>query len=92
MLFNGNIRGTLLGLYLLTWSSIANAAENESQAALDDQPNLEILEFLGQFETDQGSWIAPGELMLEEFEILLRAASNEESEPTTDAADSGTNN
>ncbi|MFT4862469.1 MAG: hypothetical protein ACI95C_001690 [Pseudohongiellaceae bacterium] len=92
MLFNVDIRGALLGVYLLTWSLIASAAENEAQTALDGQPNLEILEFLGQFETDQGNWIAPGELMQEEFKTLLSAAINAESEPATNAADSGTNN
>lgn len=40
------------------------------------QPDLEFLEFLGQFETDDGQWIDPGSLLADEFEDLLDAAEN----------------
>lgn len=37
-------------------------------------PSLEFLEFLGQWETDDGEWIAPEELANEDFGQLLEAA------------------
>ena len=92
MLFDANQRSALLGLYLLTWSLPASAAEDENENPSSDLPNLELLEFLGQFETDQGNWIAPSELMMDEFENLLDAAINEESEPAVDGTDTGNNN
>lgn len=56
---------------------LINAADNatvpDTEAA---QPDLEFLEFLGQFETDDGQWIDPGSLLAEEFEDLLNVAEN----------------
>jgi len=46
--------------------------DNETNTSTE--ANLPDLEFLGQFETDNGEWVAPGILMAEEFEILLEAA------------------
>lgn len=37
-------------------------------------PSIEFLEFLGQWETEDGEWIAPEELANEEFAQLLEAA------------------
>ena len=49
--------------------------DNETNTSTEaNLPDLEFLEFLGQFETDNGEWVAPGILMAEEFEILLEAA------------------
>lgn len=53
------------------------AAENEPASETEESlPDLEFLEFLGQFETDSGQWIDPGSLMAEEFEGLLNAVEN----------------
>ena len=41
-------------------------------------PDLEFLEFLGQFESDEGEWIDPGSLLADEFSDLLNAAMIQE--------------
>jgi len=62
---------------------LAAGAENEATAAIETAlPDLEFLEFLGQFETDNGEWVDPGSLLTEDFADLLRVA--EEITPTTD--------
>tara|TARA_B110000444_G_C18612330_1_gene488234 strand:- start:175 stop:417 length:243 start_codon:yes stop_codon:yes gene_type:complete len=48
------------------------AAENEQS---EDAPDLEFLEFLGQFETDAGEWIDPDSLITKEFTELLEAST-----------------
>lgn len=55
--------------------------ENEPEVQL---PDLEMLEFLGQFATDEGNWVDLDSLLSEEFEELLDAAI--ESEPSVDNA------
>ena len=68
------------------------AAENEQS---EDAPDLEFLEFLGQFETDAGEWIDPDSLLTEEFTELLDASteansddnSSDDSANTNDATD-----
>lgn len=51
------------------------AAENELEEA---GPDLEFLEFLGQFETDTGEWIEPNSLLGEGiFELLDLPATRE---------------
>ena len=56
---------------------IAHGAENEVVPETESsQPDLEFLEFLGQFETDDGLWIDPGSLLAEEFDDLLNVAEN----------------
>lgn len=52
--------------------SNTHAAENEQDPA---EPDLEFLEFLGQFETDSGEWIDPDSLLAEEFTDLLDATT-----------------
>lgn len=86
------IAATLKKILALTISSIipiAFAAENEAKETGEIVlPDLELLEFLGQFETDNGEWIDPGSLLTEDFEDFLRVA--EDSNPTTDT-NNGTN-
>lgn len=63
--------------YLPAAEAAEEAAHAEIQAITDEvMPDLEFLEFLGQFETDNGEWIGPGNLMAEEFDELLAAAKN----------------
>jgi hypothetical protein len=59
----------LLAVLVLS-SNQANAAEN-SQMNQQQQPNLELLEFLGSFATDEGEWIDPNSLLEEEFSSLI---------------------
>ena len=66
--------------------SSAVAAQNEQNEAT---PDLEFLEFLGQFETDAGEWIDPDSLLTEEFTELLEAsteADSDDNSPNTDDA------
>jgi hypothetical protein len=39
------------------------------------EPDLELLEFLGSFETDDGEWIAPDSLLDSNFQQLLNMAA-----------------
>lgn len=65
----------LFAICLLGLISTAQAVENETNTETESSlPDLEFLEFLGQFETDNGEWINPASLMTEDFEILLEAA------------------
>ena len=59
------------------------AAENEEN---ESAPDLEFLEFLGQFETEAGEWIDPQSLLAEEFTELLEATSNDNSSTNDDAS------
>ena len=68
--------------------SSAYAAEDEPGEVT---PDLEFLEFLGQFETDSGEWMDPNSLLTEEFTELLDASaatdSANDSADTIDATD-----
>ena len=48
------------------------AAENEQALQL---PDLELLEFLGSFQTDNGEWVEPESLLTVEFAELLNLAA-----------------
>ncbi len=64
------------------------AAENEQS---EDAPDLEFLEFLGQFETDAGEWIDPDSLSTEEFTELLDASTAADSADNSSNTDDVTN-
>jgi hypothetical protein len=49
----------------------ANTAQAVEQEVL---PDVEFLEFLGKWETDEGEWISPGILLEEQFGQILDAA------------------
>ncbi len=55
-----------------------NSEQNEEQQAEFDIPDLEFIEFLGQFETDAGEWIAPGNLLMNEFDDFLEVVANQQ--------------
>ncbi|MEX0962634.1 MAG: hypothetical protein WDZ52_01145 [Pseudohongiellaceae bacterium] len=65
------------------------AAENEQEEAA---PDLEFLEFLGQFETDAGEWIDPESLQAEEFIGLLDASTNGNADDDSTNTDDATSN
>lgn len=46
-----------------------------AQDAEIGEPDLELLEFLGSFETDDGEWIAPDSLLDSNFQQLLNMAA-----------------
>lgn len=61
-----------LGLCMLCTACVSRAAEEESVEI--ELPDLEMLEFLGQFATDDGDWVEPDSLLSDEFGQLLDAA------------------
>lgn len=67
---------SLIIFVLLTSPPAGSAAENPQSSDTFDAPSLELLEFLGSFETDAGEWISPGELMQPNFEQLLESVEN----------------
>ncbi len=69
--------------------SNASAAENEQTETV---PDLEFLEFLGQFETDAGEWIDPDSLLSGELTELLDISSNIDSDSDSANTDDATSN
>lgn len=70
---------------------IASSALGADQDGGDEQadvPPLELLEFLGQWETDDGEWIDPQELEDPELVNLLEAALATETAPVETNDDS----
>ena len=64
-----------IGLWLLAMLGPAYSAEQELVGSGNaEMPDLEFLEFLGSFETDEGEWIDPASLLAEEFSTLFDAA------------------
>ena len=82
-----SLRRSLTFLFLATQLSNAKAAEEETNDQTGSlSPDIELLEFLGSFETDNGEWVEPGSLLTEEFVDLLNLAAR------MDAISSGSNN
>lgn len=79
---HGNVRQHYVVKIALIWllggvAVSAHSAENDdTDNGAPEAPNLELLEFLGQFETDEGQWIDPDSLLTDEFAALLQAAIN----------------
>ena len=66
----------LLLLALAFNSQAASAAENDSSAdAVPLIPDLELLEFLGSFQTEDGEYINPETMLGDEFLDLLDLAA-----------------
>lgn len=81
-------------LLLLTVSHGLRASEETDPQAQEGQlPSLELLEFLGSFETDEGDWINPIDLVEIEFGLLLETAleDSDENESGNLNAKSGSN-
>ena len=76
-----------IGSYMPAAFGAENAAVSENDNSL---PDLEFLEFLGQFETDEGQWIDPDSLLTDEFENLLDVTEN--SNPATDTGNTDASN
>lgn len=73
---------TVLLLCILSFWATIEAAEDE--VTVEDEteaaqiPNIQLLEFLGQFETETGQWMDPESLISDEFELFLEAAEQSE--------------
>ncbi len=70
---------------LLFGMAPAHTAENTSSSE-QVQPNLELLEFLGSFATDEGEWLDPNSLLEDEFSSLLGSIA-EQTAPTVQQPD-----
>ena len=73
---------------------MAGALSNTYAAEIEqseDAPDLEFLEFLGQFETDAGEWIDPDSLLTEEFTELLETSTEANSSNDSSNTDTVTN-
>ena len=68
----GRIRPNLCWLVLLGQIACVQAAEEEQEL---QSPDMELLEFLGSFQTDNGEWIEPESLLTGEFAELLNIAA-----------------
>lgn len=79
----------LCWLFLLGQMAFAQAAENDGEL---QGPDIELLEFLGSFQTDNGEWIEPESLLTGEFaELLNMAASMDAATQNEDANDQDDN-
>ena len=61
---------------------ISNQSDAENPQE-QEAPDLEFLEFLGQFETEAGEWIGPESLLSEGFQELLEASSSADNNSNT---------
>ncbi len=82
----------MLALSLL--ASGARAADGKKDVEPEEQqrnlPNLELLEFLGSFETDSGEWISPTELIQNEFELLLKDVESQKGKQSVSSGENDT--
>lgn len=58
--------------------SAEDEENNAPEQAEPEIPDLEFIEFLGQFESDAGEWIAPGNLLMDEFDNFLEVIGNQQ--------------
>ncbi|MDO9319915.1 MAG: hypothetical protein Q7V56_17205 [Gammaproteobacteria bacterium] len=77
-----------LALTLLMASSAWGGDQDGSDEQTEAPPPLELLEFLGQWETDDGEWIDPQELEDPALVNLLEAALAPETAPVETNDDS----
>ena len=69
-------RKSITMLFLAAQIGDIKAAEDEpASQAQNAAPDIELLEFLGSFQTDNGEWVEPASLLTEEFTELLNLAA-----------------
>lgn len=83
---NNQRRWTALTFLGLAFSSYGAEQTNESENALMS-PDIELLEFLGSFQTDAGEFIAPESMLGTEFPELLDLATQLDSTVSSDAVE-----
>ncbi len=89
---------TLFTLVLLGNMQIDNHTVYAAEETSDSQeapllPDIELLEFLGSFQTDNGEWIEPESLLSDEFEDLFELADRMDqiSNAGTNGSNTGSN-
>lgn len=66
-------------LVILTWLVSMGALAKEDKTD-DGTPAMELLLFLGQWETDNGEWVDPGDFEDDSFEQLVDPADEDADE------------
>ena len=69
-----NYQHKLLLLSMILFFPISQA-ENQQE---DEAPSLELLEFLGEWETSNGEWLDPAELEDDDFAKLMSLTEEED--------------
>ncbi len=78
-------------LIIAFWSTSIHATDNDADnSETFELPDLELIEFLGQWETDDGEWIDPNSLAGNEFAGLLNASTNDSDGGNEDTDDTAT--
>ena len=73
---SGLARLALLLIANTLMTTIANAAEEEGNTQTEPLvPDIELLEFLGTFQTESGEWIDPEMLLNDDFDELFGLAA-----------------
>lgn len=71
---------------------VVENAGTEATETDENMPDLEFLEFLGSFETDNGDWINPDRLADNDFDALLNAARQAQQAGGQENPDDGDSN
>lgn len=72
-----NCRVNAFFMFLLCSMSLLFA---EEQTSTETMPSMEFLEFLGEWETEDGEWIDPVELESDEFGTLIKSVIETDNE------------
>jgi len=72
-----NYRASACFMFALCSMSSLFAGEHMAD---ESKPSMEFLEFLGEWETEEGEWIDPVELENEEFGKLIETVNEPENE------------
>lgn len=71
-----NCRPSLIIILMILFSPLVQAQTQED----DDRPPLDLLEFLGEWETSDGEWLDPAKLEDDDFAKLMSLTDDEEDE------------
>jgi len=66
----------IFGLLLVLMANVAEADSQKRDQQEQEKPSLELLEFLGEWETDSGKWIDPSAM----DQIVLPEKGSKDSE------------
>jgi len=66
-----------LGVFFLIMICSTMPLLAEEQVQNEEVPSMDFLEFLGEWETEEGDWIDPVELEDEEFGQLIKSTSTQ---------------
>ena len=70
-----NCRPSLILILMILFSPLIQAQTQD-----DDTPSLDLLEFLGEWETSDGTWLDPAQLEDNDFARLMSLTGKEKEE------------